>query len=133
MPVVHFYHPESVSGKMDDLKIAISEFVPLVMSSEMGPLQPEDVAIYTHTVYSNRQPIIEIEAYDYPDRDNLDQRAAWLKRLLKEAGLETHVWIKLVKAGGAFIEETSRETVKAAIDEKSAMDRYRDRTSKRLR
>lgn len=132
MPVVHFYHPELISGKMDDIKIALSEFIPLVLNSEMGPLQPGDVAVYTHTVYSNRQPILEIEARDYPDRDNLDQRALWLKNLLQTIGLETHVWIKPVKAGGAFIERLDdEEGGKVNMDEESAMERYKNRTNRK--
>lgn len=109
MLIVHIHHPESMTGRVNDLRIALEKLVPLVMSSEMGPLGPGDAIVYPHRLYSVKTGLVEVRALDYPDRRNLNERAEKLKKIIeKETGIELNVWISLEKAGGAFVDQKAK-------------------------
>lgn len=96
-----------VPGKItaDELFVVCREIVPAGMHSPMGPLTPGSIEFCADPV-SNPSHItvdafLDIEAFDYEDRRNLDERANNIRLGLRHlfGGRNFAVWPKLVTAG----------------------------------
>lgn len=88
----------------EKLFVACSEVVPAGMNSPEGPLTPGSIEYFPHFSSSRgmgTSVFVEIEAFPYKDRENLDDRAETIKEALNEIfpGLTFAVWPKLVRAG----------------------------------
>jgi hypothetical protein len=88
------------------LRAVCDEIVPAAFNSEQGPLMPGSIEfVLQHVSLASLtiDVLLDIEAFDYPDRANIDERCAAIKSALREVfGRYTFaVWGKLVKAGWA--------------------------------
>jgi hypothetical protein len=86
---------------------ACRHIVPAALNSDEGRLTPGSIEFDPRRVESEGiltvDVLIDIEAYHYRDRENLEERAENIKRALKVIfpDLTFAVWLKLVKAGWA--------------------------------
>ncbi len=93
--------------KIDDdhLFVACREIVPAGFNSPMGPLTPGSIKFCADPVTNPRHIVddafLDIEAFDFEDRRDLDDRAKAIKGALKECfpGCTFAIWPKLVTAG----------------------------------
>lgn len=105
MPLVRVHvDGEQYDELVEMLFIACWEVVPAGMNSQKGPLTPGSI-VFT-SIISDRTKLgvdvfVEIEAFPYEDRENLDDRAEMIKEALSEIfpSLAIAVWPKLVHAG----------------------------------
>ena len=96
-----------VPGKItaDELFVACREIVPAGMNSPKGPLTPGSIEFcadpVSHPSHITVDAFLNIEAFAYTDRRDLDYRAAMIRTALRECfgGRNFAVWPKLVKAG----------------------------------
>lgn len=100
------YHPEVLEKLTGRLRTVCGEIVPAAFNSEQGPLTPGSIEFVPQRVSSaglTVDVLLDIEAFDYPDRANIDERCAAIKSALRELfGRYTFaVWGKLVKSGWA--------------------------------
>lgn len=107
MPLVRVIKQPHAGLYEDDLFEACREVVPAGLNSPMGPLTPGSIEFDASTSgrhkYLTVDVFLEIEAFSFEDRKNLDERAELIKVALKELfpGVTFAVWPKLVKAGWA--------------------------------
>ena len=113
MPFVKVYTGKKFSDG-SSLKNFCEEMVPAALNSEQGPLQPGSVR-FIHLVQDDdpsADVFIDIEAYDFPDRENKYERAGWIKQAFvmfledQKRPIFTNYWkvdvcVKLVSAGFA--------------------------------
>jgi hypothetical protein len=112
MPLVHAYVGPRFD-RADALKRACWQIVPAAYSTEQGPQNPGSIFFLHHaTTYADDMMgddglaidvLLDVEAYDLPDRADTEGRAAAIKDALTELfpGFRFAVFLKLVKAGYA--------------------------------
>jgi hypothetical protein len=112
MPLVHAYVGPRFD-RAEALKRACWQIVPAAYSTEQGPQNPGSIFFLHHaTTYADDMMgddglaidvLLDIEAYDLPDRADTEARAAAIKDALTELfpGFKFGVFLKLVKAGYA--------------------------------
>ncbi len=91
---------------IEDLFKVCREIVPAAMNSPMRPLTPgsiEFIPVFGFRRGLTVDVLVEIEAFPFEDRENLDERAEAIRASLSELfpGKTFAVWPKLVKAGWA--------------------------------
>jgi hypothetical protein len=112
MPLVHAYVGPRFD-RADALKRVCSQIVPAAYDSEQGPQGPGSIFFLYHPVTAGDDlmgpdgmtidVLLDVEAYDQPDRRNVEERAADIKNALGELfpGFKFAVFAKLVAAGYA--------------------------------
>jgi hypothetical protein len=112
MPLVHAYVGPRFD-RADALKRACWQIVPAAYSTDQGPQKPGSIFFLHHaTTYGDDMMgedgmaidvLLDVEAYDLPDRADTEARAAAIKDALTELfpGFTFAVFLKLVKAGYA--------------------------------
>lgn len=106
MPLTRAYYRQNAGLIPDHLFEACREIVPAGLWSEMGQLTPGSIEFIAYRSSSNHLTVdvfVEIEAFAYEDRNNLDERAENIRAALKKLfpQLTFAVWPKLVNAGWA--------------------------------
>jgi hypothetical protein len=110
MPLVRVSRRSSgsaMSADSDSLFLACRQIVPAAMNSKEGRLTPGSIEFMVDWadtyLYLTVDIFIEIEAFHYDDRENLDERAESIRAALSDLfpGVTFGVWPKLVKAGYA--------------------------------
>ncbi len=104
MPLVRIAHPPRAD--MTALLLACREIVPAGFNSPMGQLTPGSIVFISNPTDPEGLTVdffVEIEAFRYQDRENLDERAEAIKAALREVfpDVTFAVWAKLVTAGWA--------------------------------
>lgn len=107
MPLVKAKIRPGVEITADSLFLACRQVVPAGMNSAMGRLTPGsiefDAAFAAKDEYLTVDVFVEVEAFPFEDRENLDERAERIQVALIGIfpGQTFAVWPKLVKAGWA--------------------------------
>jgi hypothetical protein len=91
---------------LDSLSRVCWEIIPAAMTSAMGPLTPGSIQFIgdaTSAMAMTTDVVLEVEAYDFSDRHNLDDRAEDIRMALRYLfpDLTFAIWVKLVRAGYA--------------------------------
>ena len=90
-----------------DLYWALYEIIPAGFHCDEGRLTPGSIEFIPHRVSGSQwltvDVVLDIEAFPYKERENLDERAKNIKTALKGLfpGVTFAVWPKLVNAGWA--------------------------------
>ncbi len=141
MPIVRAYvgtDPQSALVKAqtfdnftDAVYRAVQEVVPSAFNSPEGPVAPGQIEFMAFSVSGKAlkaDVLVEVEAYDFPDRyKNIDRRCKEVKEGLKKifTGKSFSVWGKLVKAGMAA-GDTSVRDYRGDMSMEAAIKRARE-------
>ncbi len=92
-------------GVVGHLRPVCQEIVPAALNTKLGKLTPGSIVYIDHTGaeadLGGVDIMVDVEAYDYPDRGPAEQRAEVIRKALEGLfpGYVFAVWVKLLNAG----------------------------------